>query len=122
MKPGGIKSAVWDFFSKSNDTKSVTCSSCKNEFKYRGNTTNMKKHLQRMHTLRWSENNAAPFSSLTDDEETQVPKVIVGTDEIALASLQEPCHSKRKAENENPVPERKKSKQLKLFGVRNTMS
>ncbi|CAG9840747.1 unnamed protein product [Diabrotica balteata] len=75
-----------------------------------------------MHTLQWSENIAAPFSSQTDDKETQVPKVIVGKDEISLASSQEPCYSKRNAQNENPVPERKKSKQLKLFGVRNTMT
>lgn len=48
------KSRVWNYFKKTNNDKFVKCSLCFREFKYSGNTTNLKDHLQRKHSEIWS--------------------------------------------------------------------
>ncbi|XP_060836462.1 E3 SUMO-protein ligase ZBED1-like [Rhopalosiphum padi] len=42
------RSIVWEHFKKTSD-KCVICQICKREFKYHGNTTNLKEHLKRIH-------------------------------------------------------------------------
>lgn len=66
------KSIVWKLFSKveaPGDTKWVKCSVCKKEFKYSGNTTNLKDHLKRKHEKGLTKlTTAVP----EDDDETEV--------------------------------------------------
>lgn len=46
MRPGcKQRSVVWESFRKNSDGKVVTCQVCKKEFKYFGNTTNLKGNL-----------------------------------------------------------------------------
>ncbi|KAL4148694.1 hypothetical protein QTP88_002865 [Uroleucon formosanum] len=53
MRPGcKQRSVVWEIFRKNSDGKVVTCQVCKKEFKYFGNTTNLKEHLKRMHPFK----------------------------------------------------------------------
>ncbi|KAE9528899.1 hypothetical protein AGLY_012474 [Aphis glycines] len=42
------RSIVWEHFKKTSD-KCVICQICKREFKYHGNTINLKEHLKRIH-------------------------------------------------------------------------
>lgn len=48
MKRSGKRSVVWDFLIKKPDNK-VSCNICKREFKYTGNTSNLRDHLRRKH-------------------------------------------------------------------------
>lgn len=71
-----VKSSVWDFFNRSNDKKNVNCSLCKRDYKYHGNTTNMKKHLQRLHPIQFLQNNNgnSTVSENQDDDNPDVGK------------------------------------------------
>lgn len=42
------RSTVWEFCTKKSDN-SVVCTICKKEFKYSGNTSNLRDHLHRKH-------------------------------------------------------------------------
>lgn len=43
MRPGcKQRSVVWDHFKKHTDNKTATCQICKKDYKYYGNTTNLK--------------------------------------------------------------------------------
>lgn len=43
MRPGcKQRSVVWDHFKKHTNNKTVTCQICKKDYKYYGNTTNLK--------------------------------------------------------------------------------
>uniref|UniRef100_A0AAR5PTC4 BED-type domain-containing protein n=1 Tax=Dendroctonus ponderosae TaxID=77166 RepID=A0AAR5PTC4_DENPD len=43
------KSIVWNYFEMRQDKQSVMCNICKKQYKYYGNTTNLKEHLKRLH-------------------------------------------------------------------------
>lgn len=90
---------------------------CKKEFKYYGNTTNMKKHSKNASST--VERKSAGLSSSTDYEENfEVPITETSSQGYEkLLTLQERC-SKRKLDIDS-VCERKPPK---LFGVRNTIS
>lgn len=54
MLPKCKSSVVWKVFSKNEAKNTVQCKLCKNTFKDFGNTTNLLKHLKKVHPLRYS--------------------------------------------------------------------
>jgi len=44
-------SDIWKYYEKINDAPKAKCTICKNEFSYRGRTTNLRVHLQVKHSL-----------------------------------------------------------------------
>lgn len=52
MRPGNRqRSVVWDHFKKNADNKNVVCQKCKKDFKYYGNTTNLKGNVYVYYTF-----------------------------------------------------------------------
>lgn len=66
------KSRVWNYFKKINNETFVKCSLCLREFKFSGNTTNLKDHLQRKHAEKWSvEQETDTVTNTNEDEDNQ---------------------------------------------------
>lgn len=68
MRPGAKKSVVWNFFQKSENGKSRTCTLCKKIIQCHGGTSNLKQHLLRIHPIQMSQIQNVPF---TDDIENE---------------------------------------------------
>lgn len=51
-----VSSVVWRFFERIEENKrcvSVVCKLCENQYKYFGNTTNLRVHLTNKHPIQW---------------------------------------------------------------------
>lgn len=76
-------SLVWRFFDRLEENKrcvAVLCKLCDTQYKYFGNTTNLRTHLVGKHPIQWEllQNGSlddSTFRTLDDDENTnQAPK------------------------------------------------
>ncbi|GBP10172.1 Mariner Mos1 transposase [Eumeta japonica] len=68
------KSIVWQFYDKvieDRRTKAVVCRLCDSEYKFLGNTTNLKSHLTRKHPLQWE---LVASQTEVDDEDSKRPR------------------------------------------------
>ncbi|XP_018331652.1 zinc finger BED domain-containing protein 1-like [Agrilus planipennis] len=127
MKRGPkTSSTVWEHFKRSGEKKNnVTCSICKNEFKYSGNTSNLREHLKRKHP-------ASLFPQREPEEdadENVVTSVVDPSQEIDSSSHNSrrlfpggsavpiPIPTNITAKNQGkPLSKSKGSRQLRLFG------
>lgn len=109
------KSIVWDFFNKNYENDkviSVQCIKCNANFKFYGNTTNLKDHLKRKHPIQ-----------LSEAEEQQNPTENTDSAELLDSGLCEQNTdtskiSKRTIATENvSAPPAKKFKQMRLYGA-----
>ncbi|KAL4083415.1 hypothetical protein QTP88_028731 [Uroleucon formosanum] len=111
MRPGcKQRSVVWESFRKNSDGKVVTCQVCKKEFKYFGNTTNLKEHLKRMHPFKL---NTVPGNEDDPSDQLQTINNASGpsTSSASFISPSQSVTSKQCSE-----PPSKRPRQLKLFG------
>lgn len=75
-----VTSVVWKFFERIEDKGrcvGVVCKLCESEYKYFGNTTNLRVHLINKHPIQWelSENGALDESNITV-KETSTPNTL----------------------------------------------
>lgn len=49
MPKNKTKSAIWNYFKKSNNDKEATCKFCNKNLKTSGNTTNLRGHIEKKH-------------------------------------------------------------------------
>ncbi|KAL4123188.1 hypothetical protein QTP88_015411 [Uroleucon formosanum] len=111
MRPGcKQRSVVWESFRKNFDGKVVTCQVRKKEFKYFGNTTNLKEHLKRMHPFKL---NTVPGNEDDPSDQLQTINNASGpsTSSASFISPSQSVTSKQCSE-----PPSKRPRQLKLFG------
>lgn len=75
-------SVVWRFFERIEDNKrciAVLCKLCETQYKYFGNTTNLRAHLINKHPIQWelSQNGTleeSHFRIIDEDTSTSTPK------------------------------------------------
>lgn len=112
-----MRSVVWEIFKKENKSEAV-CSLCKNKLKFYGSTTNLKKHLTRLHPIQYkqlidnleaSTSTEPPESFAEQREEHTEGSIVRGKGRATGDESSEPSQ---------PQPKRKK--QLKLFGGSST--
>lgn len=113
------KSIVWEFFTKkceNNKVISVECKNCNANFKFCGNTTNLRSHLKRKHPIQ-----------LAEIETQENPKENTDGDELLGSELCKQTQSRSNveiisnqtitAENISSVPAAKRFKQMRLYGA-----
>lgn len=54
MPPNKVKSKIWNYFNKNGDKEAV-CTICKKRLKTSGNTTNLRGHLENVHSQQWED-------------------------------------------------------------------
>ncbi|XP_030751374.1 zinc finger BED domain-containing protein 1-like [Sitophilus oryzae] len=114
MKRGPkTSSTVWEHFKKTEEKK-VTCNICKNEFKYSGNTSNLREHLKRKHPA-----SLFPQREPKEDADENVVTSVARSSQEIESSSHNSCilPTNITANNqEKPLSKSKGSRQLKLFG------
>lgn len=54
MATNKLKSKIWNYFTKIGDNKAV-CKICEKTLKTSGNTSNLRCHLEKVHSLKWGD-------------------------------------------------------------------
>lgn len=118
---------MWEIFKKENKSEDV-CSLCKNKLKFYGSTTNLKKHLTRLHPEQYKQliDNSEASTSTEPPEHMAVNKDLnlqntSNNDSISEQQTEGSNVSGQiRAASENyelsQQPQPKRKKQLKLFG------
>lgn len=113
------KSIVWEFFTKkyeNNKVISVECKNCNANFKFCGNTTNLRSHLKRKHPIQLAEieTQENPKGNTDGDEllGSELCKQTQSTSNVEIISNQTIT-----AENISSAPAAKKFKQMRLYGA-----
>ncbi|XP_072382579.1 E3 SUMO-protein ligase ZBED1-like isoform X3 [Diabrotica undecimpunctata] len=102
-------SLVWDFFKKNNKTK-AECSICKKILKYYGSTTNLKKHLTKIHPFQLKEAVEGP-----DDQTLPLQLDFINQRSCSRATEDVP-HNVADQPKPQTQPPAKGIKELRLFG------
>ncbi|KAL4141795.1 hypothetical protein QTP88_004363 [Uroleucon formosanum] len=112
MRPGcKQRSVVWDHFKKHINNKTVTCQICKKDYKYYGNTTNLKEHLKRIHPTKLN-----PITHNEDDPDNQLIQTTENTFSPSTSAISSNLSSEHLISSQFSEPPSKRPRQLKLFG------
>lgn len=127
MRPGAKKSIVWNYFTKNENDKSATCNLCKKIIKHFGGTTNLNQHLQRIHPIVLAESKQPPRES-ENENNTNTENTFFDISTPSTSSSKTPAENEQTIAEPGPSslisnkrkiqPEKRASKQLKLFGVK----
>lgn len=121
-----MKSFIWELFTKTSDNE-ATCSICKKKLKYYGSTTNLKKHMMRIHPIQYNKaisnepemtEGMAKVMEVIENAETEV----FSNASTSTSTTNQNWNTQDKINVSANVehPPSKKKKQLKLFGCSST--